>query len=105
MEFREMKKEGETGQGKGPTAEQSSLVPIDAGLLRGVRLSLEAILGRTSMTAEDLMSLENGSLVTLETTLADHVELHVNDALIARGEIVAVGDNFGVRIVEIAPRQ
>ena len=49
-----------------------------------------------------MMALEKGSVVTLETGLADHVDLFLNDALIARGEIVAVGDKYGVRIVEVA---
>jgi flagellar motor switch protein FliN/FliY len=71
-------------------------------LLRGVRVSLEARLGQASMTVEDMMALKPGSVVTLQTSLADHVELYLNDTLVARGEIVAVGDKYGVRIAEIA---
>ena len=79
------------------------LSPINAELLRGVRISLEVRLGEAPMTIENMMSLKPGAVVTLETSLADHVELYLNDALVARGEIVAVGDKYGVRIVEIAP--
>ncbi len=79
------------------------MVPIDKELLRGVEVSLDALLGRGRMTAEALMGLARGSVIALDSSLADHVELYLNDALIARGEIVAVGDNFGVRITEIAP--
>ncbi len=56
------------------------------------------------MTVEQLMALKQGSVVTLEASLADRVELFLNDALVARGEIVAVGDKFGVRIVEISQK-
>ena len=80
-----------------------TLAPINSDLLRGVRVSLEARLGNSSMTVEEMLALKADSVVTLETGLADHVELYLNDALIARGEIVAVGEKFGIRIVEIAP--
>jgi len=80
----------------------SALVSISSDLLKGVKVSLEASLGRSDISVEEMMALEKGSVVTLETGLADHVELFLNDALIARGEIVAVGEKYGVRIVEIA---
>jgi flagellar motor switch protein FliN/FliY len=80
-----------------------ALAPINGDLLRGVRVLLEARLGEASMTVEDMLALKADSVVTLETGLADHVELYLNDALVARGEIVAVGEKFGIRIVEIAP--
>ena len=76
---------------------------INGELLRGVRVALEAKLGQANMTVEEVMALKSGAVVTLETALADHVDLCLNGTLIARGEIVAVGDKFGVRIVEIVP--
>jgi len=85
-------------------AAPATLVRINGELLRGLRVSLEARLGEARMTVEQLMALKQGSVVTLETSLADRVELFLNDALVARGEIVAVGEKFGVRIVEIAQK-
>jgi len=85
------------------TSSNGKIVPIDNALLSGVEVRLDALLGRGKMTAADLMGLTAGAVVTLENSLADHVELYLNDALVARGEIVAVGDNYGVRITEIAP--
>ncbi|HEY4116131.1 MAG TPA: FliM/FliN family flagellar motor switch protein [Rhizomicrobium sp.] len=76
---------------------------IGGELLRGVRVALNARLGEASMTVEELMALKTGSVVTLQAALADHVDLYLNDNLVARGEIVAVGDKYGVRIVEIVP--
>jgi flagellar motor switch protein FliN/FliY len=75
---------------------------IDGELLRGVRIALEVRLGEAAMTVAEMLALKSGALVTLDTGLADHVELYLNDALVARGEIVAVGDKYGVRIIEIA---
>lgn len=79
-----------------------TIAPIDADLFRGVQVSLEAKLGEAMMTVEAMMALDAGSVVTLDTGLADHVDLYLNNKLVARGEIVAVGDRFGVRILEIA---
>lgn len=87
----------------GKQAPARSLAPINSDLLRGVRVLLEARLGEASMTVEEMLALKADSIVTLETGLAEHVELYLNNALVARGEIVAVGEKFGIRIVEIAP--
>ena len=80
---------------------KSGLPAIDSRLLGAITVSLEAKLGERTMTIEELSALQKGSLVALDTGLADHAELYLNDTLIARGEIMAVGDNYGVRIVEI----
>jgi len=77
---------------------------ISMDLIAGVRVALDARLGEAPMTVEDLMGLKAGAIVTLETGLADHVDLYLNNMLIARGEIVAVAGKYGVRIVELAPR-
>jgi flagellar motor switch protein FliN/FliY len=82
----------------------AGLTAINSDLLRNVKVSLEACLGNAAMTVEEMMALKPGSVVTLETGLADHVELYLNDKLIARGEIVAVGEQYGVRIVDTAPK-
>jgi flagellar motor switch protein FliN/FliY len=75
---------------------------VNSDLLRGVRVALDARLGKASLSIEDVMALKPGSVVTLQKGLAESIELYLNDNLVARGEIVAVGDKYGVRIVEIA---
>jgi flagellar motor switch protein FliN/FliY len=85
-------------------ASPESASRIGSDLLAGVRISLEARLGDAPMTVEDLMGLKTGAVVALETGLADHVDLYLNDALVARGEIVVVGSKYGVRITELASR-
>ena len=78
------------------------LLSIDSAIFKDVRVSLRARLGETSLSVEDLLSLKAGSVVTLDTRLNDLVELRLNDNLVARGEIVAIDDKYGIRIVEIA---
>jgi flagellar motor switch protein FliN/FliY len=75
---------------------------VNGDLLRGVRVALDARLGEVSLSIEDVMALKPGSVVTLQKGLAETIDLYLNDNLVARGEVVAVGDKYGVRIVEIA---
>lgn len=90
------------------TATASQVVPeaprINIGLFADVRVALQARLGEAPITVEGIMALKPGAVVALETGLSDHVDLYLNDVLIARGEIVAVDGKYGVRIVEIAAR-
>jgi len=79
----------------------SALVPIREELLRELQVTLEARLGEKSMTVAELMALKAGDIIPLDRSLADHVELYLNGTLVAYGEIVAVEDKFGIRIVEI----
>lgn len=72
-------------------------------LIGDVGVVLEARLGKSSITLRELLALQPGALVTLETCLADKVELFLNDKLVATGDLVAVGDNYAVRIVDLAP--
>jgi flagellar motor switch protein FliN/FliY len=87
-----------------PKAQAATPARVNSDLLRGIRIALEARLGRAGMTVEEMMALGAGSVVTLETGLADHVDLYLNDTLVARGEIVAVGEKYGVRIVDIVQK-
>jgi len=92
-----------TGKEVAPKA-APSLVSLDSALFQDVQVSLDAKLGQVTMTIAELLALKSGSIVKLERQLNDLVEIRLNQSVIARGEIVAVDDNFGVRIVEIAPR-
>jgi flagellar motor switch protein FliN/FliY len=89
------------GPVEGRDSVAKSLTPISGELLRSVRVSLEVRLGRATMTVEEMLALKAGSVVELESGLADHADIYLNDVLIARGEIVAVGDKYGVRVVDI----
>jgi len=82
---------------------EAPLLPIDSAIIRNVNVTLEARLGGREVTIEELMALKPGATLTLDRSLADPVELYLNGALVARGEIVAVDDRFAVRIEEVAP--
>jgi flagellar motor switch protein FliN len=72
-------------------------------LIESVDVDVETYLGATSMTIADLNGLMPGSVVTLNAGLNALVELRVNGVPIGQGELVAVGDKFGVRLVSVSP--
>lgn len=74
---------------------------IDRSLFAHVPVVVEAILGRSEITIGELEQLKPGAQIELDATLDRAVELRVNGRTIAHGEIVSVGDRFGVRITEI----
>lgn len=78
------------------------LISAGSSLLSDVAVTLQARLGSIDMSLAELLALHAGSVVELKTKLSEPIELYLNDALVARGEIVAVDDRFGIRIVEIA---
>ncbi len=71
------------------------------GLLMDVSLPVSIELGRTSMTFEDVLKLGSGSVVELNKLAGEPVDLLVNNKLVAKGEVVVVDENFGMRITEM----
>jgi flagellar motor switch protein FliN/FliY len=93
------------GNGSAPGHDLGSpLISADSSLLKDVPVTLEARLGSVAMPVSELLELRAGSVLSLDSPLNEPIELFLNGALVARGEIVAVDDKFGVRIVEIAGR-
>jgi flagellar motor switch protein FliN/FliY len=70
-------------------------------LLRDVAMEVTVELGRTRMTVRELLSLTPGAVVELDRAAGSPADLLVNGTLIARGEIVVVDEDFGIRITEI----
>lgn len=73
-------------------------------LLRNVEMNVTAELGRSKMTVADLLSLTMGSVVELDRAAGSPIDLLVNGTLIAKGEVVVIDEEFGVRISEIVDR-
>jgi flagellar motor switch protein FliN len=66
-----------------------------------VTLSLEV--GRAQMSVGKLLRLSQGSVVELDRNAGEPLDVLVNGALVARGEIVIVNDKFGIRLTDVAP--
>ena len=70
-------------------------------LLREVDVRLSVELGRTQMPLKDVLALGEDSVVMLDRLTDELLDVHVNGTLIARGEIIAQGNRFGLKIVEM----
>jgi flagellar motor switch protein FliN/FliY len=98
-----------------PTAHRARFAPLPdpiaqptrsgLDLLSGLQLEVRVELGRTRLTVADVLGLGPGSVIELDRLAGEPVDILVNDRLIARGEVVVVDENFGVRVVEVIRRQ
>jgi flagellar motor switch protein FliN/FliY len=71
------------------------------GLLDDVTLNVKIELGRTRMYVEDVLRLNENSVVELDKAAGDPVDIYVNDRHVARGEVLVLNENFCVRVSEI----
>ncbi len=85
------------------SGEATTEEPIGVSGLMNVPVQVTVQLGTARMNLSDLMQLGPGSLLTLDRQAHEPCDILVNGRVIARGEIVTVGDQYGVRISEISP--
>lgn len=84
-----------------PSTEGPKGQRLNPALLNDLKVSLDIRLGTREIPVRELMSLQTGSLVELDRTLHEDVDVLLNGQVVARGQMVAVGDRFGVRITAI----
>lgn len=75
--------------------------PPNLNLVLDVPLSLTVELGACQLPMREVLQLSPGSVVQLDKTAGAPVELRVNHKLVARGEVVVVGERLGIRITEL----
>lgn len=90
---------GETATQRPPQVFGST--PRNLELILNVPLDIEVVLGSTTKSIKEILSLGPGSIVELDKMADEPVEILVNGTLIAWGEVVVVNENFGVRITNI----
>ena len=78
--------------------------PSNIDLLADLQMRVSVELGRTRMSVTDVLALGAGSVVELDRLAGEPVDILVNDRIVARGEVVVVDENFGVRVVEVLAR-
>ena len=71
--------------------------------LSGVKTELTIVAGRAVSTVGDVLSLRDGAVLTLDTALNAPFDVMLGETVIARGELVAVGEQFGIRVVQVQP--
>ncbi len=77
-------------------------VPIS--MLLDLTLPISIELGRTSMTVQEILRLGRGSVVQLDRLAGEPIDVYVGDRRFAEGEVVILGETFGVRVTRILPR-
>lgn len=74
-------------------------------LIRAVPLEVTVEIGRASKKVKEILEFTKGTVVELDKQAGAQVDVMVNGQLIAKGDVVVIGDNFGVRITEILKRE
>ncbi|MBW1675914.1 MAG: flagellar motor switch protein FliN [Deltaproteobacteria bacterium] len=88
-----------TGPQAGNNAEAQEGYDFD--FILDIPLDVSVELGKVKMLVNDLLQLGQGSIIELEKSTAEPLEIYVNNKLIARGEVVVVDDRFGIRVTNI----
>jgi flagellar motor switch protein FliN/FliY len=91
MSNTEKQSAAEGSEGSGPNIKR----------LENIEVQLTVEVGGTKISIGDLMKLNDGSVVELERLAGEHLDILVNGTLLARGEVVLVGERLGIRFTEI----
>lgn len=78
--------------------------PPSMELLLDVEMPVSVSFGRTNLLLKEVIKLSTGSIIELNRTITEPVEVIVNNCVIARGEVVVIEGNYGVRIQQIVSR-
>ena len=70
-------------------------------LLYDVPVKIKAKLGKTMLSVEEILKLDEECIIQLDTNAGDLVEIFANDILIGHGEIVVLNENIGIKVVQI----
>lgn len=80
-----------------------SINRINREILQNVAVTLSIEVGRTQIKIKDLLRMTQGSVVELDRLAGEPLDLLINDTVIAQGEIVLVGERYGIRLTRVAP--
>ncbi|MDB5677881.1 flagellar motor switch protein FliN [Sphingomonas bacterium] len=87
--------------------DMSGTFPVDSNmaanfrLLQDVDVKLTVEIGQTQLTLRELLALGESSVIELDRAANELLDVFVNGTLIGRGEVVTVGERFGVRLTEL----
>jgi flagellar motor switch protein FliN/FliY len=99
IEYEQFEQGGNGTPPSAPTA--GSGAHVDLSRLSDIPMELSVEIGRTHMTVGETLDLRVGSVVTLERLAGETADLLVNGSAIARGEVVVIDEQYGLRVTEI----
>ena len=92
----------EKSDDKEKVAEQGSAAVSNLRVLENIEVKLTVEVGNTEIKIKDLLRLNEGSVVELERLAGEPLDILANGTKIAKGEVVMVGEKFGIRFTEVA---
>ena len=95
------KAEDQTNE-KQKVSEQGSAAVSNLRVLENIKVRLTVEVGNTEIKIKDLLRLNEGSVVELERLAGEPLDILANGTKIAKGEVVMVGEKFGIRFTEVA---
>ncbi len=84
----------EAGAGEG-------LEDLSIDMIQDIPVTLSMEVGRAEITIRNLLQLNQGSVVELDRTAGEPLDIHVNGTLVAKGEVVVVNERFGIRLTDV----
>jgi len=81
--------------------DMSKINPVVADALSCAGITISVELGSTKKLVKEVLGMGEGTIVELDKLAGEPVDIKANGVLIARGEVVVIDENFGVRVVEI----
>ena len=91
-----MATENAVEQGETPQASAQNL-----RMLENIEVKLTVEVGGTRISIRDILKLNEGSVIELDRMAGEHLDILVNGTLLAKGEIVLIGESLGIRFTEI----
>ncbi len=88
-------------EGVDPSAEQAPLAIRNLNPIHSVKATLSVRVGEVELTVGDLINAKSAQVFALNRKVDEPVDLLLEGSVVARGELVAVGDHFGVRVTEL----
>ena len=73
----------------------------DISIIKDVHLNVEVELGRTNKKISEILNLSEGSLIELDNEKDSDLGIYINGKLVAKGEVVILDEQFGIRVTEI----
>ncbi|MDD4752496.1 MAG: flagellar motor switch protein FliN [Desulfitobacteriaceae bacterium] len=100
----EVKGDKENWDGEPGTEEENKELSEQEGkleLILDIPLTISVILGKTKKPIQEILCFQSGSIIELNSLVDEDVDILVNNVLVAKGEVVVINDDFGVRITNI----
>ncbi len=82
-------------------AEEKTSVKVEEDVFSNIPVTVSVELGRSQISLKELYELSEGSLIELQRLVGEPLDLVVNNQIVAQGEVVAIDNNYGLRITQI----